>query len=215
VVVVGAGALVVVVRAGAGTVVVVVRAGAGAVVVLVRAGAGTVVVVNGAWTVVDLAPTVVVVTGVSGTVVVEVAPGVDDIDNGAPDVPPGVGWLEWRRNGDDVLPVAGDEVRKLVEIGEIVPTLPLGDADASIVTMATSTDDATARVTIFGNRWGVLPLRNWRKLPLFMLSKVAGPEQASTYGFSTTNQLVSPAHFFIFSHFFEAALKARQTTKEP
>ena len=46
---------------------------------------------------------------------------------------------------------------------------PFVAAEASRVTIATRTEEATASVTTFGNRWVVSPLRNWIIVPLFMV----------------------------------------------
>jgi hypothetical protein len=69
-----------------------------------------------------------------------------------------------------------------------VPT-PLGEAEASIATIATSTQEEMARVATFGKRCAVLPLTNCVKEPLFMLYKFAGSNHVSTYVFSTLAQL--------------------------
>jgi hypothetical protein len=45
---------------------------------------------------------------------------------------------------------------------------PFVAAEASRFTKATSTDEATASVTIFGNRCVVFPLMNWMNVPLVM-----------------------------------------------
>jgi hypothetical protein len=66
---------------------------------------------------------------------------------------------------------AATDVDKLVDTAEVVPTEIRVEAEASIVTIAARTEEATASVTIFGNRCEVLPLRNWINVPLFMLPK--------------------------------------------
>jgi len=153
-------------RFGACATVVVVD-GAGVVVVTT----GTVVVVVGVGPlVVVVDATVVVVVGV-GPLVVDDDPVVDDsevvLDDGLVVVV--VGALRRYLNGvSAALVCAATEVEKLLATA-VAPTYVRVDAEASIVTIVTSTEEATASVTSFGNRWVVFPLRNWISVPLFMV----------------------------------------------
>lgn len=75
----------------------------------------------------------------------------------------------------------------------VVPASPrlVVEADASRLTNAARTLDATISVATFENRCLVVPNTKCRSVPLLMLSKFAEQNHATTYTFSTTTQFKS------------------------
>jgi hypothetical protein len=189
----GGGGVVVVVVVGGGGGLVVVVVGAGAEVTVAALGGGVVVVVEGA--------TVVVVDGDDVVVVVVVDAGLwrlDDLDPDRDEVPREVLCAELVVEPGVRCPPCDETVRVGIiaetvavdVIATVVPGEPwfLMAADASMLTIAAKTLDATISVTTLEIRRLPLPNMNCRRVPLLMKSKFAEQNHTTTNSTSTTTQ---------------------------
>jgi hypothetical protein len=178
-------------------------------VVVVVGGGLVVVVVGGGLVVVVVGPGVTVALG--GGVVVVVGEGLlfDPLE-------PGFLWFDEAKvepdgfelnafactlevGVDDPLP-AGDETNGVKLWFEVViavftaiavPTLPrlVVEADASMLTNAAKTLDATISVNTLETRCVVVPTMKCFSVPLLMYSKFAEQNHVATYALSTTTQI--------------------------